>query len=317
MGYGVYDYEAHVRATTARAATPDASFRQGMCHPSMMPLGVLRESRDSAAHPASVGIVFALDVSGSMGEVPRRLATETLPAFMHSVTTTLPDAQVLFMAVGNAHTDRSALQIGQFESEDKLVDLWLERMHLEGGGGGLGESYDLAMLFAARCTRMDGLEKRGRKGYLFMTGDEPPFALLEPRTAAGWLGLPIPAPIAIHDLISEVTRSFHPFFIIPDFARAKQYETETIWRLLLRERAIVLATPDDVAVACALLVGITEGTLPDRPALERCLEDQLGRSGEARDRVVAAVLPYQEALARGPIGPPAVLGSRKVDGFKG
>jgi len=32
---------------------------------------------------------------------------------------------------------------------------------------------------------------------------------------------------------------------------------------------------------------------------------------------LAAVLPYQEAVAGGPIGPPAVLGSRHVGGFKG
>jgi len=317
MGYGPYDYEAHLQATQARAAAPEAVFAEVACHPAMRPLGALREARDSAAHPNSVGIIFALDVSGSMGEVPRELATKTLPAFMRSVTATLPDAQVLFMAVGNAYADRSPIQVGQFESEAPLMDLWLERTHLEGGGGGLGESYDLAMLFAARMTALDGWAKRQRKGYLFLTGDEPPFSALDPAIAADVLGLTLPEPIPIHDMISEVLRSFHVFFIIPDFARAKQYEVERIWSLLLRERTIVLATHEDVAVACALLIGITEGTLTDRAALERCLEGQLDRTGPARDRVVQAVLPYLEAWAKGPLGPPAVLGSQHVSGVKG
>jgi len=67
MGYGDYSVEAHKAMTQARAALPkEVVFARNDCDPRMNPQGVkFRESRDSAAHPSSVGIVFALDVSGS------------------------------------------------------------------------------------------------------------------------------------------------------------------------------------------------------------------------------------------------------------
>lgn len=55
------------------------------------------------------------------------------------------DPQVMFMAVGDATSDRAALQVGQFESTAELMDQWLTWCFLEGGGGGTGhESYELA-----------------------------------------------------------------------------------------------------------------------------------------------------------------------------
>ena len=132
MGYGSYSHEAHVAITQGRQKLPQQQvFKQTRCHPLMNPHGVkFRESRDSPEHPNSIGILFALDVSGSMGIIPQDLATATLPGFMRALTGVLPDAQVLFMAFGNAYADRSPLQVGQFETESHLVDKWLAATHL-------------------------------------------------------------------------------------------------------------------------------------------------------------------------------------------
>lgn len=312
MGYGDYSVEAHKAMTQARAALPkEVVFARNDCDPRMNPQGVkFRESRDSAAHPSSVGIVFALDVSGSMGDIPHKLATETLPHFMETVLTVLPDPQVLFMAFGNAWSDKSPLQVGQFESEADRMDQWLSAMHLEGEGGGLGESYDLAMYFGARHTKLDCLEKRAKKGYFFMTGDEVPFVGVNPGKVQGLIGASIPGDIAIHTITAELLERYHVFFLIPDAARADVYECGAVWRMLLHERAVVLDRPDDTAIACALLIGITEGQLSDAAAIARELEQRHGRTGEARDRVVRAVAPYAEALARGPIPGPVAMRAR-------
>lgn len=321
MGRGIYDFEAHQAATQARAAlASDAVFSGKACDPAMNPHGVVvRESRDSEAHPDSRGIVFALDVSGSMGIIPQDLATRTLPGFMRAVTRVLPDAQVLFMAFGNAYADRSPLQVGQFETEAHLVDRWLQAAHLEGGGGGLGESYDLAMLFAARCTAMDCLQKRQKRGYFFMTGDEVPFSELPPAPVAQVLGThaAIDRPIAIHDLALELTQSFDCFFFVPDPARAIPYGTGQTWFKIFHERTIILAQPGDAAMVAAVCVAVNERVAVDRPAIEAFVAEAFGLVGADRERIVAVVMPFAEALARGPIAPPEVQGTQNADGFKG
>ncbi len=320
MGFGNYSVEAHRAMVGTRAALPQkAVFQRNDCDPAMNPQGVrFRESRDSEKHPESIGIVFALDVSGSMGEIPHQLATRTLPTFMESVFTVLPHPQVLFLAFGNAYSDRSPLQVGQFESEAGLMDRWLSAIHLESGGGALGESYDLAMYFAARHTATDGLEKRKKKGYFFMTGDEVPFTYVDAAKVRGLIGDGLQGNIPIHEMTAELLRSYHAFFLIPDPKRAAQEYCEAVWRRLLKERCVVLETPEDTAVACALLVGIQEGRLAGLPAISRQLEERLGRKGEARDRVLRAVTPFAEAIARGPIADPEPLATRTDDpGLRG
>lgn len=306
MGGGQYDYEEHLSATQARAGlTTEAVFTQNACHRELDPRGVRwRESRDSEAHPDSVAIVFALDVSGSMGEIPVQLAMKTMPGFMRGVLTVLPDPQVLFMALGCAFCDRSPIQVGQFESESALIDKWLGMLHLEGGGGWRGESYDLAMYFAARHTAIDCHEKRKRRGYFFMTGDEVFFMRLQPATVSQWIGDTIPADIGIEALTDELVDRYRTFFLIPDPQRAKTDGCEGAWRLLLGDCAIVLGAPEDTAAAAALLIGICEGQLRDVAALEDKVERELGFSGPVRDRIVGAVVPYMHALARGGGEPP-------------
>ena len=150
MGYGNYSQSAHEALLKGRTNIPmQQVFKQSACHPLMNPKGVkVRESRDGSDHPQSMGIVFALDVTGSMGDIPRLMATKALPTFMKVLMDCkIPDPQLLFMAVGDAYSDRAPLQVGQFESTAELMDQWLTWSFLEGGGGGSGEeSYELGKI---------------------------------------------------------------------------------------------------------------------------------------------------------------------------
>ncbi|REN09879.1 VWA domain-containing protein, partial [Mycobacterium tuberculosis] len=68
----------------------------------------VRESRDNADHPNSLGIVFALDVTGSMGDIPQTLARRELPTFMKLLTDCgVADPQLMFMAIGDANSDHA------------------------------------------------------------------------------------------------------------------------------------------------------------------------------------------------------------------
>ena len=315
MGFGNYSALAHQEIVKARRSEPLAEvFARNDCDPAMNPRGVkFRECRDSEPHPNSVGIVFALDVSGSMEQIPHELATQTLPTFMEEALRVVSDPQILFMAFGNAYADNSPLQVGQFESEAPLIDRWLAATHVEMGGGGLGESYGLAMYFAARHTAMDCLEKRGRKGYFFMTGDEVPFMHVNAEQVRGLIGDPLEGNILVHTMVAELLESFHAFFLIPDQKRADTYECGPVWKLLLHERCIILEDTRDTARVCALLMGIQEGKLRDRAALLAHLEGVAELSPADVERIVRTVLPFAEALARGPIAAPVALARREQE----
>src|SRR6185369_14338805 len=112
-------------------------------------------------------------VTGSKGSVPRSLQAK-LPQLLGLLLRKayVRHPQILFGAIGDATCDRAPLQVGQFESDNRLDDD-LSRILLEGGGGGQQtESYELAMYFMARHTTIDCFDKRGKRGYLFIIGDE-------------------------------------------------------------------------------------------------------------------------------------------------
>ncbi len=312
MGYGSYSEAAHKAITHARVGAAASSvFIRNDCDPKMNPRGVrYRESRDSKDHQDSLAIVFALDVSGSMGEIPHQLATKTLPTFMSSVRTITASPQILFMAFGNAYSDKSPLQVGQFESEAALIDRWLAATHLEGGGGGLGESYDLAMYFAARHTAMDCWEKRKKKGYLFITGDETPWMNLIRDHVSGLVGDTLQTDIPIADVVREAQEKFHTFFLIPDPKRAATELCGAVWEVLLRERCIVLETSEDTAAIASLCVGIEEGVLKDAAAIQKQIEEGLHESGPVRDRLLRTITKFADAQRAGTIAGPGSLYAR-------
>ncbi|MBF4486116.1 hypothetical protein [Flavobacterium sp. CSZ] len=182
MGGTRYDLGARLsRATAAGYGSKSAGeiFTQNslrMAHESMNPNGItFREARDSEVHPNTVPIILGLDVTGSMGHIPHELIKDGLPKLMGGIIQGgVPDPALLFVGIGDHECDRYPLQVGQFESGDEELDMWLTRTYIEGGGGGnAGESYLLAWYFAAFHTKTDAFEKRGQKGLLFTVGDEP------------------------------------------------------------------------------------------------------------------------------------------------
>ncbi|HEY7215208.1 MAG TPA: VWA domain-containing protein [Thermoanaerobaculia bacterium] len=275
MGYGNYSQDAHEALLRGRQALPTQHvFQQQDCHPLMNPKGArVRESRDSAEHPQTLGVVFALDVTGSMGDIPELMARQQLPHFMKVLTDCkVPDPQLLFMAVGDATSDRSPLQVGQFESTAELMDQWLTWCHLEGGGGGGGqESYELALYFLAQHTEMDCWVKRRKRGYLFMTGDEKPYPILSRHVVEAVIGDRLDDDIKVEEVLALLQETFVPFFIIPDRDRRNRQRCERAWRDLLGDHVLCMEAPADVCFVAAGALLLSEGLVADLQALEAAL----------------------------------------------
>jgi hypothetical protein len=289
MGFGSYSHEAHVALTKGRGALPrEKLFTQRACHPLMNPHGVkVRESRDSAAHPSSFGVVFALDVTGSMGDIPVMLAKTQLPTFMTSIMDLgVKDPQLMFMAVGDAFSDSAPLQVGQFESGANEMDRWLTLTYLEGGGGGSNEeSYELAMYFAARHTEMDCWVKRQKRGYFIMTGDELPYSQVS---------RPV-VDLATDKVTRALAETYEPFFIIPSLDRRAR--CERAWRDLLGDHVVVMESPEDICHVASGLVALGEGAVLDLDALA----SKMSAKGVSRDRlsaVVRALTPFAASLGK-------------------
>lgn len=312
MGYGQYSHAAHAALVADRAGkSHEAVFRQNACHPLMNPKGLgLRESRDSAEHPASLAVVFALDVTGSMGNIPRALAQRDLPQFMRLLEACqVADPQILFTAIGDASSDAAPLQVGQFESTAELMDQWLTWSYLEGGGGGQGhESYELAFYLLAEHLHVDCWEQRRHKGYLFMTGDELPYPALSRHQVEHLFGEQLDEDVPIEELIAAAAEQFHLFFLIPDLARRRACEGR--WRELLGDHVIVMEDAADTCAVAASLVGLTEGRLGNLDAAVKALRSH-GLAADQAARVARAVEPYAALLQPGQLGLPLQPGASR------
>jgi hypothetical protein len=260
----VYDAAAHYRAATGASAFAYSDSGAGRVHPSLDPYGVtMRESRDSDEHPQSLAIAVLFDVTGSMRGVPRVLQAK-LPQLLGLLLRKgyATDPQILFGAIGDATCDRAPLQVGQFESDNRMDDD-LGRILLEGGGGGQKtESYELALYFMARHTVTDCYAKRRKRGYLFIIGDEMAYPRVKPREVQAVIGTGLERSTPIAALMTEVTRAWDTYYILPAGA---SYVGDTqvlgFWRDLLGQNVIELADLDAVCETIALTIGLGEDAI--------------------------------------------------------
>jgi hypothetical protein len=305
----VYDAAARFRAATGASAFAHSDSGARSAHAALNPHGVaLRESRDCAEHPRSVAIAVLFDVTGSMRDVPRTLQ-EKLPQLLGLLLRKgyVEDPQIMFGAIGDATCDRAPLQIGQFESDNRMDDD-LSRILLEGGGGGQKtESYELAMYFMARHTVTDCYVKRGKRGYLFLIGDEMAYPRVKHTEAREWVGDGLQADIPLADMVAELTRKWDTYYILPAGASyAGDSEVLSFWRGPLGQNVIELADLDAVTETIALTIGLGEDSIS--------LEDGLA---DLADVGSAAAPTVSRALAAIGSAPSTVTISVSLDDLDG
>lgn len=260
-GTSVFEHDALIRKTGR------VSVHESLLPSKLNSLGqLIRESRDSAEHPQSNAVAILFDVTGSMRNIPRQLV-EKLPQLMGALIKKgyLSDPQVLFGAIGDAYSDKAPLQIGQFESGNEM-DSALTNIYLEGNGGGqFSESYDLGMHFLAEYAAMDCLEKRGKKGYCFLIGDENVYPNVNKEQVERLIGEPIQADIPVEEVLERLRSKFEVFWIYP--RQGSNYSGERGRSLGIHDRLqdlfgqqlIWLDDPNDVCEVIVATIGLNEG----------------------------------------------------------
>jgi hypothetical protein len=261
MGYTSYSAENRsIRASSLGyfSKSTDETFTQQKLrevHEEMASQGIkLREARDSDIHPASFPVVFFLDVTGSMGIIPDHMVKDGLPTMMSTIIQRgTPDIALLFGGIGDHEVDKYPLQVGQFESGDAELDMWLTRTYIEkGGGGNLGESYPLAWYFAANHIGTDAWDKRKQKGVIVTCGDEPFLPNYPASSIKSIMGNTAVAQgsYTAKQLYYMASEKFHVYHIHLDHGRA----VDRGWQDLLGQNLIVAKDPATVSALVADLV---------------------------------------------------------------
>lgn len=266
----VYNATAHASGIYAVHDTLDPKIVAGATSPFVG--SVMRESRDSDEHPESLPIAVFFDVTGSMGGIPVQLQ-EKLPKLYGLLLARgyVEHPQILFGAIGDARSgDRVPLQIGQFESDNR-ADEQLENLFLEGGGGGGNhESYELAAYFVANHTSSDAWEKRGKRGYLFLIGDERVYSTIDRREVERLIGDTLQENLDTREVFAKLQEKWEVFFL---FASQGSYDVARVldpaagdaqalgWRDVLGQNALILEDANAVCETIATAIGLAEGAV--------------------------------------------------------
>ena len=225
----------------------------------------VRESVASTDNPNPVPIAVFLDVTGSMADQPR-VAADNLPGLYALIKEKgyVANPHIMFGAVGDAHGDRAPLQVGQYEADVRVLD-WLQKIWMEGGGGGgmrsrgSHEDYELMLYYMANHTELD-CNTHGKKGYLILCADELPYPKLERTVVEEFLGERIEDDIPFDDILAMVKKKFHFFYILPKSANHGDDDMViNFWKGKLGEHFIRVDDLSDLSSVIAGLVGLYEG----------------------------------------------------------
>lgn len=289
MGGGRWDDDRYTSSASSRRSAGVDDFAYSATahsiHASLDPSRILSkpfgklESRDNTEHPESNAVLVGFDVTGS--NISRaKVAQKALPALMNLLGKYLPDPQVAVAANDDWKCHNGgAVQISDFESDNR-VDEHIRNIWLVGDGGGNdGESYDLLVYAAARKTVLDCLEKRGRKGYLFLYADEPFMQKVSANEVRDVFGDDIRKDIPIEDIIEEAREMYHVFILWP--VGGYEHAREQFERLFGEDYVITLQDPNRICEVIGITIGINE--------------DKIGVADAVTDLVAVGVDPKSAA----------------------
>lgn len=183
---------------------------------SLNPLNITRECCDSEEHPATVPVILALDVTGSMGDaavkVAKRLNTIMTDLYANP---DIKDIEFCVMGIGDLYCDDAPIQMSQFESDIRIAEQ-LDDMYFEGGGGGNSyESYSAAWYMGLNHCKLDCWD-RGKKGIIITLGDELPNPYLPKHNLAEATGDKLQDDVQTAELYKDVIEKFNVYHLSVD-----------------------------------------------------------------------------------------------------
>src|SRR6476646_1666268 len=98
------------------------------------------------------------------------------------------------------------------------------------------------MYIAARHTAIDCFDKRGRKGYLFIIGDEMAYPAVSRKQVRKLIGEhgPLKTDIPLQQIVAEARQKYHIYFVIPGGASyGSDKQVAEFWERLLGPQYVI------------------------------------------------------------------------------
>ena len=243
-------------------------------------------------------IIFALDVTGSMGNWSK-IIYEKMPMFYGQIMIQnyLKDPSISFCAVGDAKCDSAPLQVSEF-GQGKEIDQLIGKMYLESGGGGnKHESYELSAYFYDHHVELSNVEMP----FFFLTGDEGFWEKLGGNTIKRIIGADPHKDFVGKDIWKDLIKKYNMFFIKKPFDDPiNEIQIKSQWvQALGEERILLIETPKACIDVILGAIAITSGAR----SMEGYIKDMRDRqqSEERIKEVTIALKNYVKKFEQGQI----------------
>ncbi len=262
MGAGNFDIQDFGHQATKAVQSENSGFAASSMNDEFNPAKVkTRFSKKSAFNGFRdpITALIGLDVTASMGDIPKSLLTGKLGNLMVDLQKTFnqpnENLQISFAGIGDAKTDDAPLQVTHFESDNRFAQQ-LPKIWLEGGGGGNGgESYNLLWWYAANKTHLNYVETDKRKGILITIGDDKTHPGLTSHEIGTWLDPDYSGGnISNKILIEAAQEQFETYHIIITDGDAFEHSHISHWEGLLGHENVVQSKSDNVHNAIADII---------------------------------------------------------------
>jgi hypothetical protein len=272
MGYVRNDADTWANYSTATASRTVRDYTTSSLLPEFDPTKFkMRESRNSPLNPKATPIMLGLDCTGSMGMVVEAMR-KALGGLMASIIERKPvsDPHVMALAVGDFTCDSAPIQATQFEADSTTVATQVEKLWLEGGGGGNDfEGYLGPLYMAAMRTDTDAI-REGRKGYIFTVGDEEPQRVLRASEVKRFFGDSIQRDLTAEELVSLAARSgwqyYHLMVAEGSYMRGNAADVKREWSKLIGQHALLLTDHTRMAEVITSVLEVAGGKDKDAVA---------------------------------------------------
>ena len=284
MGSGSYDPSAF-SSYSHTASSQSSNQRRAEAREAVKLHGDWKKTRYSLVtdeHPRPLPIFVGLDVTGSMQSAHNGLIRgSTVHMLEHLVLLGERGKftpQVLFAGLADRDDPEGSLQLGAFESDIRMYQQ-LGAVHLGGGGGSehMHEAgYLDALAFIALKTEIECFTKQGRKGHVFLVGDEYPNAYIPSGELQGMFGVEHQG-LSFSEAVAAVRERYHLTTVFAHTASYGMLEAKNVlscWKKLIgADRVLEIpGSADGLAHVIATQVGVDEGLFTPAESLRHFLD---------------------------------------------